>query len=517
MHRLASALLFSSLAIAIACGPRYRKEVIGSGQASVSAASAAPQVAGVVIKEGGLHRVHLAIQTPRAMVVGYRLSCPGAERSGQVGETLEQYRERRLAELTRERETKKKLVGAIAGAVFGRVAAGTEVQTPVANGNIEASADGAAVGEAAADHAIAPVALEDGDIGGGVVRAILTMKIGSGGACSLALNPIDSGGALAGVAASFQVERLIDIAAEKEALRRANDREAVAIRGELGAELVALGADPQKRAREHAAAMAREEAERRVRLEAKWRLEAKERAQVTAERQAEQAIAVAARQAELEIRYAEARRRKLALDGAHRARSRVTRWLTECGGDPGRRARLERERRERANQLVAIAIDARTRLRGRLTLLGADPQYRANRDAAEMRAFERRVRDQREAARQAEIEIAARSRRALEARAALKVRLIGDGAIERPGMPAPLSERQTEAPFSGAAWIAGRWQWHGESWVWIAGRWGARPEPGHVWIAPKQVNIGGVVVIRAGGWWNGAGKRMRRVRGRTRR
>jgi hypothetical protein len=72
-----------------------------------------------------------------------------------------------------------------------------------------------------------------------------------------------------------------------------------------------------------------------------------------------------------------------------------------------------------------------------------------------------------------------------------------------------VAEARTEAPFPGAVWIDGYWQWRGETWVWIDGSWEAPPAAEAVWVAPAQVTIGGTVVIRPGGWIDRAGKRVR--------
>ena len=46
--------------------------------------------------------------------------------------------------------------------------------------------------------------------------------------------------------------------------------------------------------------------------------------------------------------------------------------------------------------------------------------------------------------------------------------------------PAPLVEARPVAPFAGAIWIPGYWQWNGYRHVWVAGRWSA-PRAGWHW------------------------------------
>jgi hypothetical protein len=41
--------------------------------------------------------------------------------------------------------------------------------------------------------------------------------------------------------------------------------------------------------------------------------------------------------------------------------------------------------------------------------------------------------------------------------------------------PAPIEEVRPAAPFEGAVWIPGYWQWNGVRHVWVAGRWSPQP------------------------------------------
>ncbi len=57
------------------------------------------------------------VSLPRAVQLRYQLACPTAQRDGTLGETFDKYRDRRLAELERERKAQAKLIGSLVGAV----------------------------------------------------------------------------------------------------------------------------------------------------------------------------------------------------------------------------------------------------------------------------------------------------------------------------------------------------------------------------------------------------------------
>jgi hypothetical protein len=50
--------------------------------------------------------------------------------------------------------------------------------------------------------------------------------------------------------------------------------------------------------------------------------------------------------------------------------------------------------------------------------------------------------------------------------------------------PEPIVEVRPAAPFAGAVWLPGYWQWHGHHHMWIGGRWSA-PRAGWVWEAHR--------------------------------
>ncbi|MGQ9560258.1 MAG: YXWGXW repeat-containing protein [Candidatus Oleimicrobiaceae bacterium] len=51
----------------------------------------------------------------------------------------------------------------------------------------------------------------------------------------------------------------------------------------------------------------------------------------------------------------------------------------------------------------------------------------------------------------------------------------------RPAPPAARVEIVGAAPFVGAVWVPGHWEWHGQ-WLWSPGHWAKAPA-GKVWVA----------------------------------
>ncbi|HET7527179.1 MAG TPA: hypothetical protein VFK10_14650 [Burkholderiaceae bacterium] len=66
--------------------------------------------------------------------------------------------------------------------------------------------------------------------------------------------------------------------------------------------------------------------------------------------------------------------------------------------------------------------------------------------------------------------------------------------------PAPYYEVQPVAPFVGAVWIGGYWNWYGGRHVWAPGYW-AHPRPGYVWHPYRWAPYGGGRwTLHSGGW-----------------
>ena len=66
--------------------------------------------------------------------------------------------------------------------------------------------------------------------------------------------------------------------------------------------------------------------------------------------------------------------------------------------------------------------------------------------------------------------------------------------------PPPRTEAPPSAPIATMIWLAGFWQWSGQTWVWVPGSWQLRPEPRLEWRAPEWRVRGAVHVLVPGGW-----------------
>jgi hypothetical protein len=466
---------FAPLLLVSACAGRYRTELVGTGTAAVQpraaiepgdqvpaatppvgaeVAHAAPSTlpVGSIQLARGSYDLTLRFQLPSAQVIEWNVQCPGATVEGSLGETFAQYRERRLAQLRADRERQRRNVAAATGTLLGAVAPTIHAEgyasgpggAVAADATVSGQAVGHAAGEAIANATVDDVIeLPPGDVGGGRLQTKVRVTTDADGACvvtAIADEPT--------VIASFEVTRQRDLDAEARLRVMAANSQARQVRGQLSSQLIGFGADATLRQR-------RLEAEAQARYEAEL-ADARARAEVAAQ---------------LEVRrneeYAiEVRRRELAL----RARAELTIYLTtQCGADPGRRARLHAERRARE----------------------------------EARAYELRVELERRRAYEAEL-AAQRARRvelALGVRADLVAYLVARGARVRPAMPAPMAEDPGAAPFSGAVWIAGRWTWTGVEWQWNAGGWRDSTRFGTAGGAGGVIGVvggGGAVVIDAG-------------------
>jgi hypothetical protein len=192
--------------------------------------------------------------------------------------------------------------------------------------------------------------------------------------------------------------------------------------------------------------------------------------------------------------------------------------LQRQGADPMNRQRLEEARlaerqaeqrrqyeakaRRELDAAVArrAAIDLRLRLVGRLTAMGADRDFRRKRDEAMFRQMDAEAKGL-EAARAAAAErVRWETQAALDLRVLTKLRLRQIGAADRPTCPPPPVETPPPAPFAGATWISGRYDWNGIAWVWASGHYERPPQVGTVWVPPAQIAVSGTLVIRPGRW-----------------
>lgn len=546
-------LLLLAVSLSIGCGAGYRHETLGSRRAQVDDRHASRiSVAVPVTASGHVHRIAYQIDLPRALEVHYAIECPAGREQGVVGETWEAYRERRLAELERERAEQARLAGAVTGALLGSVGAGAKVETPAGQGEVTAQVDGQAAGQAVAEQALPPVQLSPADTGAQRITRTLEVAPGSG-QCELSLWSERPEQDLSALTGSLTVTAVVDLDQEKRVRVDAARQGALAVRAEIGARLVAQGADPELRARLRAEAKLRvdlerqrqEEARARVRYEReqvalRLKLDRTERLRLEREarqRRIELALRVrgelwahlialgadpdlrARLEVEAKLRVAMERRRK----EEARARVRYEREQAELRVRLARaeKLRLEREARQRR---IGLALEVRGELWAYLIAHGADPELRARlqgearlRAEAKLQLRAERARQAEEARLRAEAALMRRSRAALEARAGVMLWLTGNGAVVRPPQPEAPAETPTPSPSDSAVWVAGTFQWTGGQWVWSAGYWAEPPTAKAVWIAPAEVRIGGAVVVRPGGWVDGGSGKRVEVRSRTRR
>ena len=133
--------------------------------------------------------------------------------------------------------------------------------------------------------------------------------------------------------------------------------------------------------------------------------------------------------------------------------------------------------------------------------MGADPEFRRHRDEAmfrEMDAEARRLADRARGGGRARALGDAGGDRPARARQAAPAP--GSGAVDRPTCPPPPAETPPPAPFAGATWIAGRYDWNGIAWMWSSGHYEHPPEAGAVWVPPAQIAVSGTLVVRPGRW-----------------
>jgi hypothetical protein len=317
-------------------------------------------------------------------------------------------------------------------------------------------------------------------------------------------------------AAADEEARRRQAAADDEARRRQADA--------ARAEQARLAAEQERLRREQAEAAERErreapERERRAAAE-RDRL-AKEQAERDARLAAEQRRIVAEADAHANAERAAADRRARAWHARQAAfalRWQLLAWLQRQGADPQLRqrleearvaARLEEQRRQyeiRAKREVDVvvarraAIDLRFGLVARLRAMGADPDFRRKRDEAMFREMDAEARGLEAARKDAAERVRWETQAALDLRVMQKLRLRQLGAVDRPTCPPPPVESPPPAPFAGATWIQGRYDWNGIAWVWASGHYERPPEAGVVWVPPAQIAVSGTLVIRPGRW-----------------
>ena len=659
-----------------ACAPQLQTQMIG--RTTGMAVGAAPLATELPVPESTSAQVlRYVVSLPRAAQLRYQLACPTAQREGTLGQTFEVYRERRLAELERERRAQAKLIGGLVGAVAPPVQAGAAVSGPGGSATATAEVNPGAAAHAAAEQALPPPQLPPGDTGAQVVQATVDLGATPAGKCALTLAAEPAQQDVSGTHVTLELVRIVDLEAEararQAALRVEQDRRAHELRVWLIGFLQHRGADPYARAR--ARALAEEEQRRRAtaaaeeqrrrdaaaaddqrrrdaaaaedqrrraaaaaeedrrRLEIAWRKEQDrqrsermeqdrrehqdaalrqkawaarqagfslrltivarlqqlgadpmlrqrreaerqrvaeqerlQRAQQEAQREQQAArereqrdqqaarereqrdqqearerqrlealererLAVVARQRETQAVQEAERRARIEIEAAERSarewrarqasfnlRLNILGRLARLGADPWHRQRLEdqrlvarREAERRAYDERArgelqremnrrAAIELRLRLAGRLTAMGADPDYRRKRDEQMFRDMDAEARRQGVAQREAAERVHAETQAAFDLRVLAKLRLKQLGAVDRPPCPPPLAETPPAPPFARATWIPGRHDWNGIAWVWASGHYEEAPAPDAVWVPAAQFAVSGTVVVRPGRW-----------------
>src|SRR6478609_947806 len=115
-HGVIRAAALAMVLAVTGCAPQLQTQMIGrtTGMATV----AAPLATELPVPESTSAQVlRYVVSLPRAVQLRYQLACPTAQRDGTLGETFDRYRDRRLAELERERNAQAKLIGSLVGAV----------------------------------------------------------------------------------------------------------------------------------------------------------------------------------------------------------------------------------------------------------------------------------------------------------------------------------------------------------------------------------------------------------------
>lgn len=421
----------------VACGGAgFRHEMLGRSTALIAMpggdastpveTSTAPGAGAIAVHAGDTLEIAWTINQPRAEKLQYAFSCAGATTDAiEAGETFEDYRVRRIAELRARRDRDRAAVATVASALVPSVAAGAQVQTPNASADVAVGVDRQAVGSAVAATVVSDdIVLAPDDLGGGALTGTLELAAISDGSCAMTVYSDDPG-----VSGMFVVHRRIDLGAEKRAREVARQEAAINLRGSVVASLHAQGAHDRV-------------------IELPRPVEPVEVAvappEVTATATATVTIDYAAEAAVIRGRYIE--------------------YLTgTCHGNPHHREEVAQEQERRRT----ASIELRGRLYAQLIGFGADPEYRYKLElAAAARDQARRDAEAAQAAAQAAIITGADA-----TRVAMIDYLVSLGARLRPPMPAPLDEDPGAPPFSGASWIAGVWIWSGVEWQWQAGGW----------------------------------------------
>jgi hypothetical protein len=219
--------MFLALA-AMGCVGHIRSEVVGQGATSRDPLAADHGRFAAAARSSdlpaGSYEVALAFELPHAQVVEYAVTCPGVERRGTVGETLDAYRARRIAELRGDRDRQRAIAAGLTNAVAG------DAHADVGPVRVDANA-GAAVALAIPDPPLPP-----GDLGARRVEASVHVVTTAAGACAISAVADDP------IAGEYRVTRIRDLDAEARLRIMATTTPVAHARAALEQQLVGFGA-----------------------------------------------------------------------------------------------------------------------------------------------------------------------------------------------------------------------------------------------------------------------------------
>jgi len=198
------------------CAPQLQTQIVG--QSTVIASGPSALAADIPAPESHSAQVlRYVVSLPRAVQLHYQVTCPTAEREGTIGETFDNYRTRRLAELERERQRQANLIGSLVGAVAPPVQASTGATGPGGAATATAQVNPGAAAAEAAREALPAASLPPGDVGASVVRGAVELGASAAGRCALTLVTDPAAQDAAGAQVFLELVRLVDVEAEARA------------------------------------------------------------------------------------------------------------------------------------------------------------------------------------------------------------------------------------------------------------------------------------------------------------
>jgi hypothetical protein len=354
--------------------------------------------------------VSYLVTTPHALELEYKVTCPGGERTGIIGETWEQYQVRRLAELQRARQQEVQTKASIVSAVVGQADGRAQVSSGPAHAEVQGGVDGQALGQAVGEETSATAQLPAWDTGAQSLKETLVLSGGEAGTCTMSVWPQDQSQDAAGITGTIKVVQIINKARVRREQRAVADEAAILVRADLRASLVASGADPAYREKQRVIAHARqreEEARRKEELRKQReadRLRRRERAALSLATKPQVKV-----EAVVEISFEEREKaRKKAQEKARLQADFEAKSREKARAEASARAEIVARAAvaQRAAEVrVRAALSTRQRLQSYCLGNGADPYYRARQRQAR---FDRQQAQEREAANQEQIEIARR-------------------------------------------------------------------------------------------------------------